>query len=118
MFFKVQMNLRNFPEKTLLNFQIIFCLVSPQVEVYSKRFSTFEFPGTAVLKCDVLRLQCEALLMSNTVLDNAWAWYCNRNTSHFNMAAPGNSKVKNRHHKTSVCGLTRPKIRFSAMHQT
>ena len=95
MFFKVQMNLRNFPEKTLLNFQIIFCLVSPQVEVYSRRFSTFEFPDTAVFKCDVLRLQCEALLMSNTVLDNAWAWYCNRNASHFSMAASGNSKVKN-----------------------
>ena len=46
-----------------------FGLVSPQIEVFWRRFFTFEFPG-AVLKCDLLRLQCQALLLSNTMLDN------------------------------------------------
>ena len=40
------------------------------------------------------------------------SWHCNHYTSHFKMVAPVNSKVKNRLQKTSICGLTRPKIQI------
>ena len=48
----------------------IFGLVSPQIGVFWRRFFSFEFPGAAILKCDVLWLQCQAPLLSNTMLDN------------------------------------------------
>ena len=38
----------------------IFVLESPQIEVFLMQFLTFEFPGATILKCDVLRLQCQA----------------------------------------------------------
>ena len=46
------------------------------------------------------------------------AWHCHHNTSHLKIAAPGNSKLKNSLQKTAICGLTRPKIRLSAMQHT
>ena len=49
-----------------------------------------------MLKCDVLRLQCQAQALSNIVLDMSRASHCNRNTSHLNTAVSGNSKVENR----------------------
>ena len=48
----------------------IFVLVSPQPGVLWRRFFTSEFPGAAIFKCDVLWLQCQAPLLSNTMLDN------------------------------------------------
>ena len=85
------------------------CIYLVLVYILVKKFSSYIrcllficklFKGLKMIKFIMSNLQREHRLFQQG------AWHCNRNTSHFKMVAPGNSKVKNCLKKTSISELT------------